>query len=124
MIGKNIDDAYIQEIKKAQINPDLCIKYGKDVKIIYTPLHGTGNKPVRRILKEIGFENVYVVPEQEHPDPEFSTVDYPNPEEKSVFEIAINMAKKEEVDLIIGTDPDADRMWVVKDDSRIYYPYR
>ncbi|NMA65453.1 MAG: phospho-sugar mutase, partial [Clostridiaceae bacterium] len=121
IIGKEIDDAYTKEIKKAQINPDLCIKYGKDARIIFTPLHGTGNKPVRRILKEIGFEKVFVVSEQEKPDPEFSTVDYPNPEEKSVFELAINMAEKEDVDLIIGTDPDADRIGVVvKNDSGQY----
>lgn len=121
IIGKEIDDAYINEIRKVQINADLCLKYGKEARIIFTPLHGTGNKPVRRILKEIGFENVYVVPQQEHPDPEFSTVEYPNPEEKSAFEIAISMAKDMDVDLIIGTDPDADRMGVVvRDDSGQY----
>lgn len=113
LIGKEIDDAYIVELKKACINPELSAKFGKSTKLIYTPLHGTGNKPVRRILKEIGFEQVLVVKEQEMPDPEFSTVQYPNPEEKAVFKIAIEMAKKEDVDLIIATDPDADRVGVV-----------
>ncbi|NLM72499.1 MAG: phospho-sugar mutase [Clostridiaceae bacterium] len=121
IIGKEVDDAYIEEVKKSQVNPELTLKYGKDTKIIYTPLHGTGNKPVRRILREIGFENVLVVKEQELPDPEFSTVKYPNPEEKAAFEIAINLAKKEDVDLIIGTDPDADRMGVVVRDANGEY---
>lgn len=112
-IGEEIDDAYISALKKVSINPGLCREIGKETKIIYTPLHGTGNKPVRRILDEIGFKNVLVVKEQEMPDPEFSTVKYPNPEEKAVFDIAIEMAKKENVDLIIGTDPDADRMGIV-----------
>jgi len=117
VIGKEIDDAYNEALKKVCVNPELSLKYGKDARIIYTPLHGTGNKPVRRILKDIGFENVEVVKEQELPDPNFSTVKYPNPEEKAAFEIAINMAKKEGVDLIIGTDPDADRVGVVVKDS-------
>ncbi len=113
IIGKEIDDAYIAELKKVCINPGIPAKIGSSTKIIYTPLHGTGNKPVRRILKEIGFEQVLVVEEQEKPDPDFSTVKYPNPEEKAVFNIAIEMAEKENVDLIIGTDPDADRVGVV-----------
>ncbi|NLE26123.1 MAG: phospho-sugar mutase [Clostridiaceae bacterium] len=118
IIGKEIDDAYIDAVKKSGINPELCRKYGKETKIIYTPIHGTGNKPVRRVLKEIGFDDVLVVKEQELPDSEFSTVKYPNPEEKAVFNIAIQMAKKEGVELIIGTDPDADRVGVVvKDDQ-------
>lgn len=121
IIGKEVDDAYIEEVKKSQVNPELTLKYGKDTKIVYTPLHGTGNIPVRRILREIGFENVLVVKEQELPDPEFSTVKYPNPEEKAAFEIAINLAKKEDVDLIIGTDPDADRMGVVVRDANGEY---
>jgi len=118
IIGKEIDDAYINAVKSAGINPELCRKYGKDVKIIYTPLHGTGNKPVRRVLKEIGFDNVLVVKEQELPDPDFSTVKYPNPEDKAVFNIAIQMAERENVELIIGTDPDADRMGVVVKDDK------
>ncbi|NLX64347.1 MAG: phospho-sugar mutase [Clostridiaceae bacterium] len=118
IIGKEIDDAYINAVKSVGINPELCREYGKDTKIIYTPLHGTGNKPVRRVLKEIGFNNVLVVKEQELPDPDFSTVKYPNPEEKAVFNIAIQMAEKEDVELIIGTDPDADRVGVVVKDDK------
>ena len=118
IIGKEIDDAYINAVKSSGINPDLCKIYGSETKIIYTPIHGSGNKPVRRVLKEIGFENVMVVKEQELPDSDFSTVKYPNPEEKAVFNIAIQMAKNENVELIIGTDPDADRVGVVvKDDQ-------
>jgi len=118
IIGKDVDDAYINVVKSEGINPELCRKYGKDTKIIYTPLHGSGNKPVRRVLKEIGFDNVLVVKEQELPDPDFSTVKYPNPEEKAVFNIAIQMAEKEDVELIIGTDPDADRVGVVVKDDK------
>lgn len=121
IVGKEIDDAYIAELKKVCINPGISEKTGKNTKIIYTPLHGTGNKPVRRILKEIGFEHVLVVKEQEMPDPDFSTVKYPNPEEKAAFSIAIEMAGKEDVDLIIGTDPDADRVGVVVRDHKGEY---
>lgn len=117
MIGKKIDDAYIEAIKEICVNPELSLKYGKDARIIYTPLHGSGNKPVRRILDEIGFKQVSVVKEQELPDPDFSTVKYPNPEEKAAFEIAIKMAKKENIDLIIATDPDCDRVGVVVRDA-------
>jgi phosphoglucomutase len=118
IIGKEIDDAYINAVKSSCINPELCKKYGKDIRMIYTPIHGTGNKPVRRVLEEIGFENVLVVKEQELPDSDFTTVKYPNPEEKAVFNIAIQMAKKEDVELIIGTDPDADRVGVVVKDDK------
>lgn len=117
MIGQDVDNAYIEAVKKACVNPELSRNFGKDAKIIYTPLHGAGNKPVRRILAEIGFEKVLVVPEQERPDPDFSTVKYPNPEEKAAFEIAIKMAGKENVDMIIATDPDADRVGVVVKDA-------
>ncbi|MCX7711879.1 MAG: phospho-sugar mutase [Clostridia bacterium] len=113
MIGKDIDDSYISKLKTLSINPDLVKKLGETFKIVYTPIHGTGNKPVRRILDEIGFKNVLVVKEQEKPDSAFSTVKSPNPEEKSAFAIAIELAKKEDVDLIIGTDPDCDRVGVV-----------
>jgi len=121
MIGSEVDDAYIEALKKVCVNPELSRTVGKDSRIIYTPLHGSGNVPVRRILKEIGFENVLVVKEQEKPDPDFSTVTYPNPEEKAAFEIAIELAKKENVDIIIGTDPDADRVGVVVRDSEGEY---
>lgn len=121
IVGKEVDDAFIEAVKKVCIHPELSKRYGKDVRIIYTPLHGAGNKPVRRVLREIGFEHVDVVKEQELPDPDFSTVKYPNPEDRAAFEIAIEMAKKDDVDLIIGTDPDCDRLGVVvRDDCGEY----
>lgn len=113
MIGKEIDDQYMKNLKTLCVNPDLAAKVGSDFKIVFTPIHGSGNKPVRRILDEIGFKNVLVVKEQELPDSEFSTVKSPNPEEKDAFKLAIELAKKENVDLIIGTDPDSDRVGVV-----------
>lgn len=109
-IGAEVDDAYIAELKKLVINQDAIDKYGKDLKIVYSPLHGTGNIPARRILKEIGFENVYVVPEQELPDGEFPTVDYPNPEAKEAFALALKLAEEIDADLVLATDPDADRL--------------
>jgi len=95
IIGKEIDDEYISKLKTLSVNPELAAEIGKTFKIVYTPLHGTGNKPVRRILDEIGFKNVLVVKEQELPDSEFSTVKSPNPEEREAFELAIELAKKE-----------------------------
>lgn len=119
VIGQEIDDAYIEELKKLVIRP--ITKDEKQLKIVYTPLHGTGNLLVRRILKEIGFEKVYVVPEQELPDSNFSTVDYPNPEEPKVFILAEKLAKEVDADLILATDPDADRLGVkIKDDKGNY----
>lgn len=112
-IGSEVDDAYINSLKTLVVNPETVARAADDMKIVYTPLHGSGNKPVRRILKEIGFKNILVVPEQELPDSEFSTVKSPNPEEKDAFKLAIELAKKEGVDLIIGTDPDSDRVGVV-----------
>lgn len=108
-----VEDEYIENVKSLVINKEAIREVGKNFKIIYTPLHGTGNKPVRRALREIGFENVVVVPEQEMPDGSFSTVKSPNPEEHDAFAIAIEMAKKDGGDLIIGTDPDCDRIGVV-----------
>lgn len=117
-LDKTIDDAYIEAIKLQSLRGDLVKDISKDFKIVFTPLHGTGNIPVRRILREIGFENVLVVPEQEKPDSEFSTVTYPNPEDKNSFKLAIELAEKEEADLILGTDPDCDRVGVlVRDDQ-------
>ncbi|WP_094549507.1 phospho-sugar mutase [Petroclostridium xylanilyticum] len=113
IIGEEIDRKYLAKVKEQSINPEIVAKVADDFKIIYTPFHGTGNKPVRRILDMIGVKNVIVVKEQEQPDPAFSTVKSPNPEEKEGFAIAIEMAKKENVDLIIGTDPDCDRVGVV-----------
>lgn len=121
LVGAEVDDAYIAALKTVCVNPALAREAGRDVRIIYTPLHGTGNIPVRRILSEIGFEHVMVVPEQELPDPDFSTVAYPNPEDKAAFTLAIALAKQEDVDLIVATDPDADRVGVVvRDDSGEY----
>lgn len=103
-IGKEVDDAYIAELKKQIKCQDAIDKYGKDIKIVYTPLHGTGNIPVRRVLKEIGFENVYVVPEQELPDGDFPTVGYPNPETEKAFELGLKLAKEKDADLVLATD--------------------
>ncbi|EPR09209.1 phospho-sugar mutase [Ruminiclostridium papyrosolvens] len=113
IIGSEIDDAYIEMLKNLRINKDAVSKVADTFKIVYTPLHGAGNKPVRRILAESGFKHVLVVKEQELPDSEFSTVKSPNPEERSAFELAIKLASDNDVDLIIGTDPDSDRVGVV-----------
>ncbi len=112
-IGEEVLSKYIRKVKDLCIDRKLVEKEGKNLKVIYTPIHGTGNKPVRRVLRELGFANVTVVPEQEKPDPDFSTVEYPNPENKEVFTLAIAMAEKQGADLIIGTDPDCDRVGVV-----------
>lgn len=113
MVGKEVDDEYIKRLKTLCVNSELVSEIGKDFKIIFTPLHGAGNKLVRRVLNEIGFKKVLIVKEQELPDPQFSTVKYPNPEEIDSFKLAIEMAKKEDVDMIFGTDPDADRVGVI-----------
>lgn len=112
-IDNEFDDKYIERIKTLSLNGETIKEIADDFKIIYTPLHGSGNKPVRRILKEVGFNNVIVVPEQELPDPDFSTLKYPNPEDKDAFKLAIELAKAENADIIIGTDPDCDRVGVV-----------
>ena len=124
VIGKEIDDSYIEELKKLSLNPEK-IKQQEDLKIVYTPLHGTGNMPVQRILKEIGFKNVLVVPEQEMPDGNFSTVELPNPEDKKAFKLALDLAKKEDADLVLATDPDADRLGVYAKDTKTgeYMPF-
>ncbi len=116
IIGKDIDDKYTAELKKLVINP--ISEAGKQIKIVYTPLNGTGNLPVRRILKELGFEHVYVVPEQELPDSEFTTVGYPNPEDPKVFTLAKELANKVDADLILATDPDADRLGIMVRDKK------
>ena len=118
IVGKEIDDAYINELKRLVLNKDIITKVQKDLKIVYTPLHGTGNLPVRRILKELGFENVYVVPEQELPDGDFPTVSYPNPEDAKAFELALALGKKIDADVILATDPDADSLGVYAKDSK------
>ncbi len=117
-IGANIDDPYIAELKKTVVHQDAIDAVGKDLKIVYTPLHGTGNIPVRRVLKELGFENVYVVPEQELPDGNFPTVSYPNPEAEEAFALGLELGKKVDADLILATDPDADRLGVYVKDSK------
>lgn len=115
-IGAAVDDRYMEELKKNVLHPNCIKEVEKDLRIVYTPLHGTGNIPVRRVLKELGFTNVFVVPEQELPDGEFPTVSYPNPEAKEAFELALKLAKEKDADLVLATDPDADRLGVyVKD---------
>ena len=116
-LDETVDRAFCDAVKEQVINQELINKVGKDLKIIFTPIHGTGNLPIRRVLSEVGFENVSVVKEQEMPDSNFSTVAYPNPEEKEVFDIAIEMAKKDGADIIIGTDPDCERVGVVVKDN-------
>ena len=120
-LDEKIDDAYIEEVRKQSLRGDIVRRVSDDFKVVFTPLHGTGNIPVRRVLEEIGFKNIFVVREQEMPDPEFSTVHYPNPEDKEAFKLAIGLAKEEDADLIIGTDPDCDRVGaVVKDNNGEY----
>ncbi len=120
--SKEVDDDYIAQVKTLSVQPELMKTAGKALKIVYTPLHGSGNKPVRRILKEIGIENVYVVKEQELPDPNFSTVKVPNPEDPAAFTLAMKLADEVGADCIFGTDPDCDRVGVaVKDDAGKYY---
>ena len=122
VIGKEVDDAYIAELKKQVLHMDAIEKEGKNLKIVYSPLHGTGNIPARRILKELGFENVYVVKEQELPDGEFPTVSYPNPEADEAFDLGLKLAKEVDADLVLATDPDADRLCVrVKDKDGVYH---
>ena len=124
-IGEEVDNAYIGELKKLVLNEDIIRKVQKDLKIVYTPLHGTGNLPVQRILKEIGFENVYVVPEQEKPDGNFSTVTYPNPEDKKAFALALDLAHEVDADIVLATDPDADRLGIYAKDTKAgeYMPF-
>ena len=122
VIGKEVDDAYMVELKKQVLHMDAIEAEGKNLKIVYTPLHGTGNIPARRILKELGFENVYVVKEQELPDGDFPTVSYPNPEAAEAFELGLKLAKEVDADLVLATDPDADRLGVrVKDKNGEYH---
>ncbi|WP_346910078.1 phospho-sugar mutase [Faecalicatena orotica] len=122
VIGADVDDAYIAELKKQVLHQDAIDAVGKDLKIVYSPLHGTGNIPARRILKELGFENVYVVKEQELPDGEFPTVSYPNPEAAEAFELGLKLAKEVDADIVLATDPDADRLGVrVKDKDGVYH---
>lgn len=124
-IGEDIDNEYMDVLEKLVLNKDVINKSGKDMKIVYTPLHGTGNIPVKTILKRLGFKNVYVVPEQELPDGNFSTVSYPNPEDAKAFELALKLANKVDADIVLATDPDADRLGVYAKDSKTgeYMPF-
>lgn len=118
IIGAALDDKYITHVKAQVVNQDAIDQMQDDIKIVYSPLHGTGNLPARRALKEIGFTHVYVVPEQELPDGEFPTVSYPNPEAEEAFELGLALAKEKDADLVLATDPDADRLGVyVKDEK-------
>lgn len=118
IIGKEIDDKYIDTLKKLVLNSDTIKKVQNNINIVYTPLHGAGNVPVQRILKEIGFENVYVVPEQEQPNGNFPTVSYPNPEDANAFKLALELAEKVNADIVLANDPDADRLGVYAKDSK------
>lgn len=117
IIGKETDDAYIAALKKLVLDKDVIKKMAKDIRIVYTPFHGTGNVPVRRMLKELGFTQVWVVPEQEEPDGDFTTLDYPNPEDPKAFTLALALAKKVDADIVLATDPDADRLGVYAKDT-------
>ena len=117
-IGEKIDDRYMEELKKQSIHPEIIKEMAKEIKIVYTPLHGTGNLPVRRVLKELGFEQVYVVKEQELPDGNFPTVAYPHPESPKAFELALKLAKEVDADIVLATDPDADRLGVYCKDTK------
>ena len=125
LIGKEMDDKYIATLKSHILNPEVVEKEGKELKIVYTPLHGTGNTIVERLLNELGFKNVYVVPEQAKPDGNFPTVDYPNPEDKKAFKLALELAKKVDADVVLATDPDADRLGIYAKDTKTgeYMPY-
>ncbi len=118
VIGKEIDDAYIDTLKKLVLNQNIIKKMSDDINIVYTPLHGAGNMPVQRILREIGFKNVYVVPEQEEPNGDFPTVSYPNPEDANAFKLALDLARKVNADVVLANDPDADRLGVYAKDSK------
>ena len=125
VIGKEIDDAYMVELKKQIIHPEIIKEVADDIKIVYSPFNGTGNVPVRRILSELGFKNVYVVPEQEMPDPDFTTLEYPNPEDPKAFTLALKLAKEKNADIVLATDPDADRLGIYALDTKSgeYIPF-
>ena len=118
IIGSEMDDKYIEVLKKSILNSEILQKQGKKIKIVYTPLHGTGNTVAERLFREIGFENVYVVPEQKDPDGNFPTVDYPNPEDPKAFKLALELAKKVDADVVLATDPDADRLGIFSKDEK------
>ena len=117
-VGKEMDEKYLDILKKSVINPEIMKEEGKKLKVVYTPLHGTGNTLVENLLKQLGMENVYVVPEQKEPDGNFPTVDYPNPEDPKAFKLALELAKKENADVVLATDPDADRLGIFAKDAK------
>ncbi len=117
LVGREMDDKYIGVLKNMVLNPEIVKKQGKTLKVVYTPLHGTGNTIAERLLKEIGIENLYVVPEQKEPDGNFPTVDYPNPEDPNAFKLALDLAKKVDADVVLATDPDADRLGIFAKDT-------
>ena len=117
-VGTEMDDQYIEKLKSLILNPEIVKEQGKKLKVVYTPLHGTGNMVAERLLKEIGIENLYVVPEQKEPDGNFPTVDYPNPEDPKAFKLALELAKKVDADVVLATDPDADRLGIFAKDSK------
>ena len=119
LIGKEIDDKYINELKSRVLNPDIVKEQGEKIKVVYTPLHGAGGETAKRILKEIGIKNLYVVPEQEMPNGDFPTVDYPNPEAKEAFKLALELAKKVDADIVLANDPDADRLGIYAKDNKL-----
>lgn len=125
IIGAEIDDAYMEELKKQIIHPEIIKEQSENIKIVYTPFHGTGLVPVKRVLSELGFKNVYIVPEQELPDPEFTTLEYPNPEDPKAFELALKLAKEKNADIVLATDPDADRLGIYALDTKTgkYMPF-
>ena len=125
VIGSEIDDKYMVELKKQIIHADVIKKMAEDITIVYSPFHGTGNVPVRRVLKELGFKNVFVVKEQELPDPDFTTLEYPNPEDPKAFTLALKLAKEKNADIILATDPDADRLGIYALDTKSgeYMPF-
>ncbi len=118
LVGTEMDDKYIEKLKSLILNPEIVKEQGKKLKVVYTPLHGTGNMVAERLLKEIGIENLYVVPEQKEPDGNFPTVDYPNPEDPKAFTLALELAKKVDADVVLATDPDADRLGIFAKDSK------
>ena len=118
IVGTEMDDKYINTLKSLILNPEIVKEQGKNLKVVYTPLHGTGNTVAERLLKEIGIQNLYVVPEQKEPDGNFPTVDYPNPEDKKAFKLALELAKKVDADVVLATDPDADRLGIYAKDTK------
>lgn len=118
IVGTEMDDKYLDVLKSKVLNPEIVKKQGKDLKVVYTPLHGTGNTIAERLLKEIGLANVYVVQEQKDPDGNFPTVDYPNPEDPKAFKLALELAKKVDADVVLATDPDADRLGIFAKDTK------